>query len=64
MLPDNWAENLIPDDSAKQCNKCQMKFSFINRKVFFKNDLHFDPFKKRLNYLLKATLSILWINFL
>lgn len=33
MLPDNWAENMVPDDATKSCSKCCSKFSLLNRRV-------------------------------
>jgi len=32
MLPDNWAENMVPDDLTKSCSKCSAKFSLLNRR--------------------------------
>ena len=33
MLSEAMADNWVPDELVKNCEKCNMKFSFLNRRV-------------------------------
>lgn len=46
MLPNNFGENWVPDELVKACEKCNGKFTLLNRRVsqlsFFHTQLIFS----------------------